>query len=214
MRPAASWIHDAAHRPTILQPRGAIDGSQQRAPAKLGETVIGDQQDPFAAALIAQLPRLRSYAAGLVGSVSAADDLVQDCIERALRRADTLQDPKRMAAWLRSILFNLYMDLVRTRRSRGIGVEYTELDNDLALSAPPADRGAMIDFMRALNSLSTEHRQILLLVGLEGLNYREVSEELGIPAGTVMSRLARARERLRSALEKEQTLKPAERQLP
>jgi RNA polymerase sigma-70 factor (ECF subfamily) len=157
---------------------------------------------------------LRSYAAALTGSISAADDLVQDCVERALRRADTLHDPKRMGGWLRSILFNLYMDMVRSRHGRGIGIEFTQLDNDLALSAPPADRGSTIDFMRGLAGLSVEHRQILLLVGLEGLNYREVSDELGIPIGTVMSRLARARERLRGALEKENTVNPAERRLP
>jgi len=175
--------------------------------------VTGNHHDPFATALIAHLPRLRSYATALTGSVSAADDLVQDCVERALRRADTLHDPKRMAGWLRSILFNLYMDFVRSGRNRGRGVELSELDNNLALSTPPADRGATIDFVRALNSLSVEHRQILLLVGLEGLNYREISDELGIPMGTVMSRLARARERLRDALEGGKSLKPAEQQL-
>ena len=174
--------------------------------------VTGDHQDPFAKALIAHLPRLRSYATALTGSVSAADDLVQDCMERALKRADTLQDSKRMAGWLRSILLNLYIDLVRLQRSRGIGIDITQVDNDLAISAPPSDRGAAIDFMRALNGLSVEHRQILLLVGLEGLSYREVADELGIPMGTVMSRLARARERLRHALEKEEILDPAEQQ--
>jgi RNA polymerase sigma-70 factor (ECF subfamily) len=104
------------------------------------------------------------------------------------------------------------MDMVRLQRSRGTGVELSQVDNDLALSVPPADRGATIDFIRALNGLSVEHRQILLLVGLEGLNYREIADELGIPMGTVMSRLARARERLRNALEKEQNFDPAEHQ--
>ena len=174
--------------------------------------MTGNQQDPFATALIAHLPRLRRYAAALVGSVSVADDLVQDCVERALRRAETLHDPQRMGGWLRSILLHLYMDMVRVQRSRGIGIELTQIDNDLALSVPPTDRGATIDFIRALNGLSVEHRQILLLVGLEGLNYREIAEELGIPMGTVMSRLARARERLRNALEKEENLNPAEQQ--
>jgi len=173
----------------------------------------GNHQEPFATALIAYLPRLRRYATALAGSVSVADDLVQDCMERALKRAETLQDPQRMAGWLRSILLHLYMDMVRLQRSRGTGVDLTQVDNDLALSVPPADRGATIDFIRALDGLSVEHRQILLLVGLEGLNYREIAEELGIPMGTVMSRLARARERLRNALDKEQNLNSAEQQL-
>ena len=174
--------------------------------------MTGNHQDLFSTALIAYLPRLRRYATALSGSVSVADDLVQDCMERALRRADTLQDTERMAGWLRSILLHLYMDMVRLQRSRGTGVDITLVDNDLALSVPPADRGATIDFIRALNGLSVEHRQILLLVGLEGLNYREIAGELGIPMGTVMSRLARARERLRNALEREKNLNSAEQQ--
>ena len=164
--------------------------------------------DPFGAALLAELPRLRRYAAALTGSFSAADDLVQDSIERALNRADTLQDTQRMGAWLRTILYNLHTDELRRRRRRGIGVEISEMDNDLALSSAPANSGVSKDFMNALHSLTAEHRQILLLVGLEGMDYREIATELGVPIGTVMSRLARARERLRSALEKEQ-LAPA-----
>jgi RNA polymerase sigma-70 factor (ECF subfamily) len=170
--------------------------------------LTNDHRDPFAAALIEQLPGLRRYAVALVGSASAADDLVQDCIERALKRSTSLRDMKRIGAWLRSILHNLYMDEVRRKRSEGIGTDFTHVENDLALSAPPEDRGMTIDFLRAFQRLTVEHRQILLLVGMEGLNYREISAELEIPMGTVMSRLARARERLRSALEHETSLAP------
>ena len=168
---------------------------------------MGEQQDPFAAALIAQLPRLRRYATALVGNAGTADDLVQDCIERALRRSSTLQDPRRMAAWLRSILHNLHIDEVRRRRDLTNGIEITEMDN--VLSIAPEDRGASIDFLRAFHGLSPEHKQVLLLAGIEGLNYREIGEELQIPIGTVMSRLARARERLRSAVEREASFSPA-----
>ncbi len=164
--------------------------------------------DPFAEALIANLPGLRRYATALAGNVTAADDLVQDCIERALRRSETLRDTQRMAGWLRSILHNIHVDDVRRRRARIVGVDFTEMDNDLALSVPPDDQGANIDFMRAFDRLSIEHKQILLLSGLEGLNYRELGAELGIPIGTVMSRLARARERLRNALEEQSFLAP------
>jgi len=106
-----------------------------------------------------------------------------------------------MAAWLRSILHNLYLDEIRRGRGRGIGVDFTEMDNDLALSAPPNDRALATDLRRAMAALSEDHRQILLLVGLEGLSYREIAAELRLPLGTVMSRLARARERLRDAME-------------
>jgi RNA polymerase sigma-70 factor (ECF subfamily) len=79
-------------------------------------------------------------------------------------------------------------------------VDLTDVDNSLAVTAPARDHAAVLDFDRAMQTLSVEHRQILLLVGLEGLNYREAAAELEIPIGTVMSRLARARERLRQAL--------------
>ncbi len=161
----------------------------------------GEAGEQIQQALVAHLPGLRRYAIALTGNASAADDLVQDCIERALRRAETLQDRGRMAAWLRSILHNVYLDGLRRGRSRGAGVDLSEMDNDVALSTPPVDRTAAADLMRAMATLSAEHRQILLLVGLEGLSYREVAVELNLQIGTVMSRLARARERLRQALD-------------
>jgi RNA polymerase sigma-70 factor (ECF subfamily) len=162
--------------------------------------VTAHRPDLFAAALTAQLPALRRYATALLGNAAAADDLVQDCIERALRQSDSLQDLLRIGGWLRSILHNLHIDAIRRMRRQGMRVELTEVDNTLAVVAPPRDHAAMMDFDKAMTALSVEHRQILLLVGLEGLNYREVATELDIPIGTVMSRLARARERLRQQL--------------
>jgi RNA polymerase sigma-70 factor, ECF subfamily len=178
-----------------------VRGTRNKAFAADGAKVSGEADEPIEKALIAHLPGLRRYATALTGSASAADDLVQDCIERALRRWATLQDRQRLAAWLRSILHNLYLDEKRRGRSRGIGVDLTEMDNDLALSALPEDRTVATDLMRAMSRLSAEHRQILLLVGLEGLSYREIADELAIEIGTVMSRLARARDRLRQIME-------------
>src|SRR5580765_1777146 len=172
--------------------------------AAIGATVTKPAHSPFVATLIAQLPQLRRYAIALTGRASIADDLVQDGIERALRRADTLHDTEHMVGWLRSILLHLYVDMIRLQRSRGIGIDLTQFENDLAVSIPATDRDAVIDFIRALSGLSNEHRQILLLAGLEGLNYQEIADELGIPRGTVMSRLARAREHLRSIVEKKE----------
>lgn len=161
--------------------------------------------DAFGRALLAQLPALRRYAVALSGSLSVADDLVQDCIERALRQSAHLKDIERLGGWLRSILYHLYIDELRRRRARGVEKDITELADDFALSTQPVDRGAMTDFVRAMKTLSEEHRQILLLVGLQEMNYREVAEELKIPIGTVMSRLARAREKLRNAIEQPRT---------
>jgi RNA polymerase sigma-70 factor (ECF subfamily) len=165
--------------------------------------VVGGKKEWFGKALIAQLPALRRYARALTGNAALADDLVQDCVERALRQWEGLRDLQRVGSWLRSILHNLYIDELRRSRTRGHEEEVTELADDLALSTPPRDGTVGIDFVRAMASLSVEHRQVLLLVGLENKNYRDVADELGIPIGTVMSRLARGRERLRSALEGE-----------
>ena len=157
--------------------------------------------DSFANILIEQLPALRRYACALLRDPAAADDLVQDCIERALNQSSQLKDRNKLASWLRSILHNLYVDQFRRKRSRGLSVTIHDLENDPALSLAPQDRSELGDVVRAVNGLSFEHRQILLLVGLEELSYREIAEELSIPIGTVMSRLSRARDLLRHALE-------------
>jgi RNA polymerase sigma-70 factor (ECF subfamily) len=159
--------------------------------------VTTGHQDAFTFALTAQLPGLRRYATALVGNAAAADDLVQDCIERALRQASKLEELQRIGGWLRSILHNLYIDDLRRKRRQGVSVDLADVENSFAAVTPVRDHGAVIDFERALATLSLEHRQILLLVGLEGMNYREVAAELDIPIGTVMSRLARARQQLR-----------------
>lgn len=147
-----------------------------------------------------QLPTLRRYATALTGSSTSADDLVQDSIERALRSSNQLRDLTFLAAWLRKILHNIHIDELRRRRSQGIQQDIEQLADDLELSAAP-NPGHMRDFLRAVNALSLEHRQILLLAGLEELSYREIAQELDLPIGTVMSRLARARSRLRELME-------------
>jgi RNA polymerase sigma-70 factor (ECF subfamily) len=148
---------------------------------------------------------LRRYSRALVANQALADDLVQDTIERALRQWEGLREINRLASWLRSILHNLYIDEIRRGRTRGREQEVSELTDDLALSTPAHDSSPALDFVRAMDTLSVEHRQVLLLVGLQNMNYRDIADELGIPIGTVMSRLARGRERLRSALEGERS---------
>jgi RNA polymerase sigma factor (sigma-70 family) len=161
--------------------------------------VAGERADGLTRALLAQLPGLRRYAAALAGNAADADDLVQDCIERALARQDTLREPESLGRWLKVILHNLYFTALRRRGAPSVPIE--DFAEDLALSVPPVDRDRIRDLVRAMGGLSTEHRQVLLLISLEGMSYREIAETLDIPVGTVMSRLARARERLRSALE-------------
>jgi len=158
-------------------------------------------QEAFVQALVAHLPNLRRYATALAGNAALADDLVQDCIERALRQSGQLRDLALLPAWSRRILHNIYLDEIRRRRRRGQQQDVMDLADNVELSVPAADPTAARDFVKAMGNLSLEHREILLLVGLEELSYREIAEELKIPIGTVMSRLARARERLREVLE-------------
>jgi RNA polymerase sigma-70 factor (ECF subfamily) len=157
--------------------------------------------DDYVKALVAQLPALRRYAIALAGSAALADDLVQDTIEKALRQSAQLREPGHLPGWLRRILHNLYIDELRRRRGRGPQQDVMDLIDHPDLSVPAMDGGVARDFLRAMNNLSVEHREILLLVGLEDLSYREIADELEIPIGTVMSRLARARERLRALME-------------
>ena len=177
------------------------ESATRGVPLLRGWRVVVSRREWFGKALIAQLPALRRYSRALTGCQALADDLVQDTIERALRQWEGLREINRLASWLRSILHNLYIDEIRRSRTRGHEQEVSELADNLALSTPANDRSAALDFVRAIDTLSVEHRQVLLLIGLENMNYRDIADELGIPIGTVMSRLARGRERLRSALE-------------
>ena len=161
------------------------------------------KHEDFVSALIAQLPPLRRYAVALTGNGALADDLVQDSIEKALRQSEQLRELQLLPRWLRRILHNLYIDDIRRRRGRGPEQDIMDLADNPALSVPPATGDDARDFQRAMNALGLEQREILLLAGLEELSYREIAEELDIPIGTVMSRLARARERLRGLMEKD-----------
>jgi|SRR5579863_1889836 len=157
----------------------------------------------FSEALVAHLPALRRYAVSLIGNTAQAEDLVQDCIERALRQSSQLRELPRIAGWLRRILYNLYIDEIRRNRAKAKEEDVSEFADRLELSVPAAARDSVRDLSKAMSRLSVEHREILLLVSVEELNYREIAEELEIPLGTVMSRLARARERLRNIMQGE-----------
>lgn len=153
-----------------------------------------------AAAIAALVPRLRRHAVALAGSVADGEDLVQDCVERALAQRASLRDPARLYGWLLAILHNLHRGAWRTRQRRP-SVAIDSLADSLALSVPPGERTAIRDLVRALGLLSEDQRQILLLIALDGLSYREIAAVLDVPMGTVMSRLARARDRLRVLLD-------------
>lgn len=148
--------------------------------------------------LLAELPRLRRYARALTGERAAADDLVQDTLERAWQRKGQCQPQGNLRGWLLAIMHNLRMDELRRHGRADLSID----DADLDLPAPPAgDPLALRDVGTALARLPEGQRAVLLLVGLEELSYAEVAQALGIPQGTVMSRLARGRENLRRLLD-------------
>lgn len=170
------------------------------APTSTASPAETEQGQRLGHAMIASLPALRRYAFSLSGSAAVADDLVQDCIERALPRLGTLENEDRITPWLRTILFSVFIDERRRSRSRTMTVEPDVLEMMADRSAAPEVREELAQTLRAMNLLAPQHRQVLFLVSVEGLGYREAAEELGVPIGTVMSRLARAREHLREVL--------------
>jgi RNA polymerase sigma-70 factor (ECF subfamily) len=142
----------------------------------------------------ALVPRLRRFALALTGSSADADDLVQSVCERALRRADQLREQSRLDAWLYGIMRNTWTDEIRSRRVRAHDGLDAALDIAGTDGAAAAEGHVMLSTVRrCLHALSPEHRAILILVCVDGLSYREAAEILGIPIGTVMSRLSRAR---------------------
>ena len=144
------------------------------------------------------VPALRRYARALTRNTDRADDLVQDCIERAIRKQALWKPTGSLQSWLFRILLNLYRNDLR--RGRRIG-DHTPLDQLLVEpSVAPAQPGriALAEMARAIDTLGAEQREALLLVVLEGMSYAEAADVLAIPIGTLMSRLGRARAALRS----------------
>ena len=153
-------------------------------------------------ALSTEAPYLRRFARSLVSDPAVADDLVQDTLERAIGRLHLFDKSRDLRPWLFRILRNLNISQYRRIRQRGVHVALDTV-TDAALAAEPVhDNGLMVrDISKALDMLPYEQREVLVLVALEGMKYREVADVLGIPIGTVMSRLSRARERLRELLD-------------
>jgi len=157
----------------------------------------------FSDALLALLPRLRRYARMLSGDPASADDLVQDTIERAWSHHHQWQPGTDLRAWLFSIMHNRRIDLLRgSQRMQSLDDDGATVSlEDLASEAAPADdRLGAIDLQRAFERLSEEHREVLMLVAVEQLSYDDAARSMAVPIGTVMSRLSRARQKLRQAL--------------
>ena len=167
----------------------------------------------FRQQLLSAIPRLRRYARSLVFDASAADDLVQTALERALAHWHQFDQRRDILVWVISIAHNAHMD-ERRRRSHLVSVEPIDLqDGPDALVSPASDPGLRMDLVAALARLPVEQREPLLLVTLEQLSYAECAEVLRIPIGTVMSRVSRGRAALRALLDGHAPSTPAARSL-
>ncbi len=186
-------------------PTGTVAGDRTLPPVARelwwlpGSRLSNGEGMPDRAALIeAQIPGLRRFACALLrGDREAADDLVQDTLERALSRWNLCRNQGNLRGWLYTILYNRFLSnqhRVRRRGPHDASTEETEL--------PGVDGGQQLalehrDLLRAFAALPEEQRTVLLLVGVEDLSYQEAARVLGVPIGTVMSRLSRGRECLR-----------------
>ena len=149
-----------------------------------------------------EIPRLRRYARALTRDPSAADDLVQDCLARALAKSHLWQEGTDLRAWLFTILHNLAINQFRQTATRGRHVSIDETNEDDFQEAAVQEQKLMYhDVLNKLARLPEDQRAVLLLVAVEDLSYADAAEVLDIPVGTVMSRLSRARERLQIEIE-------------
>jgi RNA polymerase sigma-70 factor, ECF subfamily len=147
-----------------------------------------------------QIPRLRRYARALTRDLSRADDLVQNCLARALAKEHLWEPGTDLRAWLFTILHNQHVNDVRRLVREGIVVSIEDVTS--SLSALPTIEASLNlkDVEQAIATLPKEHREVILLAAREGMRYDEMAEALGVPIGTVRSRLSRARTRLREVM--------------
>lgn len=146
------------------------------------------------------IPALRRYAYALVRDHDGADDLVQDTLERALSRWALRRNDGDLRAWLFTIQRNLHVSALRQSQRRGAHVELDEATTPSS-AAQQESSIEVQDILATLDQLPEEQKSLLLLVGVEDLSYDDAAKVMGVPIGTVMSRLSRGRQRLRALLE-------------
>lgn len=146
------------------------------------------------------IPQLRRYARALTGDQTAAEDLVQDTLERAWKRMGLWRLGSDLRAWLFTIMHNLYINQLKAASRKQVQPGGQAM-LDLPVRATQEDRLELRDLSKALRRLSNEQREVVLLVGLEQMSYEQAAKVLGVPVGTVMSRLSRGREQLRAMMD-------------
>ncbi|ESX49882.1 RNA polymerase sigma factor [Mesorhizobium sp. LSHC426A00] len=147
--------------------------------------------------IVGQLGSLRRYARSLTRDGTDAEDLVHDALVRAYERRDTFRSGGNLGAWLLSIVHNAFIDKMRSRRSEAARVEQAGYLTDASTPAPQEHSVRLAQVREAFFSLPEEQRSALHLVAIEGLSYQQAADASGVPLGTLMSRIGRARAALR-----------------
>jgi RNA polymerase sigma-70 factor, ECF subfamily len=181
----------------VLQPGPIFTAKASR----LGEPRVDPWKvtpmNDFAGLLQNEIPRLRRYARALARDAARADDLVQSCLVRAIAKEHLWEPGTDLRAWLFTILHNQNVNEVRRSVREGVTVAIEDAASALTMAPRAGATLQLRDLERAIRLLPEEQRQVILLVGLEGMHYEEVAAVLDIPIGTVRSRLSRGRETLR-----------------
>jgi RNA polymerase sigma factor (sigma-70 family) len=159
--------------------------------------------------LVGHIPDLRRYARSLTGDSWAADDLVQDTLERACQRWSLWAAGSDLRAWLFTLMHNQHVNDVRRANREGGNVDVEDMASVLVANTDPTASRQLRELERALARLPLEQRESILLVGLEGMRYDEAAAVLGVPIGTVRSRLSRGRESLRKLMGMDEVDAPA-----
>jgi RNA polymerase sigma-70 factor (ECF subfamily) len=148
-----------------------------------------------------EIPRLRRYAMFLARDPEKADDLVQECLVRAIDNIDKFQPGTNIRSWLMTILHNIFVN--ETKKRRPLLTQDGVIERATPIEGGQEARHQMRDVQRAFEALSWQHRQIVWFICVEQMDYNEVARQLDVPVGTVRSRLCRAREHLRRLIEQE-----------
>jgi RNA polymerase sigma-70 factor (ECF subfamily) len=155
------------------------------------------------------IPAMRRYARALLRDTTLADDLVQDCLERVVGQWARKHPTDETRQWAFAILHNLAIDAIRRRARRGVHLAIEDVDErEMAVPGRQEDGLRHDDLLRALDALPPDQRSVVLLVSIEDMTYAEAASTLGVPVGTVMSRLSRGRERLQKAMNGERAAPP------
>ncbi len=180
-----------------VKPGSRVAAVRNRDNRRRPDPPAAEPLDGVGEAMVAHVGALRRYALLLVGDGHEADDLVQEALARVLLQTRAWRPVRDLRAYLFTTLHNIFIDNRRRQRNSRNEVDVSEVLDRVATPASQTDRLEWRDLVRALARLPAEQREVVLLVGLEGMSYRDAARILGIPIGTVMSRLSRGREALR-----------------